>query len=181
MADLNQQLQAYLARSKAEAPAEGRPEGRPEAIAEAPWGCVGRLRGVPCPEGPGRRERLWASGLCLSLAAPCFGLSLLYLPVLALRARKFALLWSLGSLLCVCAWALWRGPGCPGRAWALYLFGVSVSLYGGLAVRSGPLTGLGAAAQLAALAAALRAALPAWPGAPALRYALGGLAPALPV
>lgn len=52
--------------------------------------------GVPA-QRDARTQRLAASGVCLLLAALCF--SALYAPVLLLRARKFALLWSLGSAL----------------------------------------------------------------------------------
>ncbi|NWQ90771.1 SFT2C protein, partial [Burhinus bistriatus] len=50
-----------------------------------------------CLPGLSRWQRLAGSGLCLLLAALCFGLAALYAPLLLLRARKFALLWSLGS------------------------------------------------------------------------------------
>ncbi|NXD65507.1 SFT2C protein, partial [Eolophus roseicapillus] len=63
-----------------------------------------------CLSGLSRWQRLAGSGLCLLLAALCFGLAALYVPLLLLRARKFALLWSLGSLCALGAAALLRGP-----------------------------------------------------------------------
>ncbi|NXP49609.1 SFT2C protein, partial [Heliornis fulica] len=63
-----------------------------------------------CLPGLSRWQRLTGSGLCLLLAAFCFGLAALYAPLLLLRARKFALLWSLGSLCALGAAALLRGP-----------------------------------------------------------------------
>ncbi|NXI19714.1 SFT2C protein, partial [Irena cyanogastra] len=51
--------------------------------------------------GLSRWQRLAGSGLCVLLAALCFGLAGLCVPLLLLRARKFALLWSLAALLAV--------------------------------------------------------------------------------
>ncbi|NXT07866.1 SFT2C protein, partial [Prunella fulvescens] len=56
--------------------------------------------------GLSRWQRLAGSGLCALLAALCFGLAALCVPLLLLRARKFALLWSLGSLCALGAAAL---------------------------------------------------------------------------
>ncbi|XP_075273719.1 vesicle transport protein SFT2C [Opisthocomus hoazin] len=130
----------------------------------------------PCLPGLSRWQRLAGSGLCLLLAALCFGLAALYAPLLLLRARKFALLWSLGSLCALSAAALLRGPARllrePGRGSLLYLGALGGTLYAALGLRSAPLTALGAAAQLAVAAGALLAALPG--GAAGLRR-LGGL------
>ncbi|XP_030312418.1 vesicle transport protein SFT2C [Calypte anna] len=118
----------------------------------------------PFLPGLSRWQRLAGSGLCLLLAALCFGLAALYVPVLLLRGRKFALLWSLGSLCALGAAALLRGPARllrePSRGTLLYLCALGGTLYAALGLRSTILTGLGAAAQLGAAAAALLAALP---------------------
>ncbi|KAM6064882.1 vesicle transport protein SFT2C isoform 1-T1 [Theristicus caerulescens] len=130
----------------------------------------------PCLPGLSRWQRLAGSGLCLLLAVLCFGLAALYAPLLLLRARKFALLWSLGSLCALGAAALLRGPARllrePSRGSLLYLGALGGTLYAALGLRSTLLTALGAAAQLGAAAAALLAALPG--GAAGLRR-LGGL------
>ncbi|KAM6389489.1 LOW QUALITY PROTEIN: vesicle transport protein SFT2C [Pluvialis apricaria] len=130
----------------------------------------------PCLPGLSRWQRLAGSGLCLLLAALCFGLAALYAPLLLLRARKFALLWSLGSLCALAAAALLRGPARllrePGRGSILYLGALGGTLYAALGLRSTFLTALGAAAQLGTAAAALLTALPG--GAAGLRR-LGGL------
>ncbi|GAB0193429.1 vesicle transport protein SFT2C [Grus americana] len=130
----------------------------------------------PCLPGLSRWQRLAGSGLCLLLAALCFGLAALYAPLLLLRARKFALLWSLGSLCALGAAALLRGPARllrePSRGFLLYLGALGGTLYAALGLRSTLLTALGAAVQLGAAAAALLAALPG--GAAGLRR-LGGL------
>ncbi|KAM9008381.1 vesicle transport protein SFT2C isoform 1-T1 [Ara ararauna] len=130
----------------------------------------------PCLPGLSRWQRLAGSGLCLLLAALCFGLAALSVPLLLLRARKFALLWSLGSLCALGAAALLRGPARllrePGRGSLLYLGALGGTIYAALGLRSTLLTALGAAVQLGTGAAALLAALPG--GAAGLRR-LGGL------
>ncbi|XP_078002915.1 LOW QUALITY PROTEIN: vesicle transport protein SFT2C [Phascolarctos cinereus] len=218
MADLNRQLQEYLAQSKGASSADTVPllpaeekeaagAGRTSSVGV--W--LGRANPFPGRGGPGwawlrgpalppddpepgpgppclpslsRWQRLSATGVCLVLAALCFGLAALYAPMLLLRARKFALLWSLGSVFALAASALLRGgPAClrllrceerPSRTGLLYLAALGGTLYAALGLRSTALTALGAASQVAALLAALFGLLP-WGGGPALRYALGGL------
>ncbi|XP_054242093.1 vesicle transport protein SFT2C [Indicator indicator] len=135
----------------------------------------------PCLPGLSRWQRLVGSGLCLLLAAICFGLAALYAPVLLLRARKFALLWSLGSVCALGAAALLRGPARllrePSRGFLLYLVALGGTLYAALGLRSTLLTALGAAVQLGAAAAALLTALPG--GGAGLRLFGGFLSAAL--
>ncbi|XP_075793561.1 vesicle transport protein SFT2C [Pelodiscus sinensis] len=201
MADLNRQLQEYLAQSKAAggpgpaAPSSSRPApdaadaeggtwlgrlspffaGRAASAAPAagqwPWAAE------PDPWLPGlsRWQRLVGSGLCLALAALCFGLAALYAPLLLLRARKFALLWSLGSAFALGAAGFLRGPSRllrePSRGSLLYVGALAFTLYAALGLRSTLLTALGAAAQLAAIAGCLLALLPG--GSAGLRYLSG--------
>ncbi|NWH82466.1 SFT2C protein, partial [Piaya cayana] len=74
-----------------------------------------------CPRW-GRWERLAGAALCLALAALCLTLAALSAPLLPIRARRFALLWSLGSLCALGAVALLRGTlRAPGPAGLLYL------------------------------------------------------------
>ncbi|OWJ99899.1 hypothetical protein Celaphus_00015667 [Cervus elaphus hippelaphus] len=127
-----------------------------------------------------------ASGVCLLLAALCFGLAALYAPVLLLRARKFALLWSLGSALALAGGTLLRGGAAcgrllrgeeaPSRPALLYVVALGATLYAALCLRSTLLTALGACAQVAALLAALLGVLPRGAGT-ALRFTLGRLGP----
>ncbi|XP_033919855.1 vesicle transport protein SFT2C-like [Melopsittacus undulatus] len=135
------------------------------------WGWPWAAEADPCLPGLSRWQRLAGSGLCLLLAALCFGLAALYVPLLLLRARKFALLWSLGSLCALGAAALLRGPARllrePSRGSLLYLGALGGTLYAALGLRSTLLTALGAATQLGTAAAALLAALPG--GAAGLR------------
>ncbi|NXK92057.1 SFT2C protein, partial [Formicarius rufipectus] len=73
--------------------------------------------------GLSRWQRLAGGALCLLLAALCFVLAALCSPLLLLRARRFALLWSLGSLCALGVVALWAGPArlLRGRGALLYL------------------------------------------------------------
>ncbi|XP_048201623.1 vesicle transport protein SFT2C [Perognathus longimembris pacificus] len=216
MADLHRQLQDYLAQGKASKPADAEPlltSGAAEAPASGngqagAWLGRAGLRWTwppgpaePAP-GPGclpsvtRGQRWAAGGGCLLLAALCFSLAALYAPVLLLRARKFALLWSLGSVLALIGGALLRGGAAcrrllrgeemPSRPALLYTAALGATLYAALGLRSTPLTALGACAQVAALLYALLGLMP-WGGAAALRLAVSrlgsgtGLAGALPV
>ncbi|KAM9718566.1 vesicle transport protein SFT2C [Menidia menidia] len=207
MADLNRQLQEYLSRPKdsgsqsgsvsldlgapdpvpgswfgrwsspwAAAPAGGGPAGGPGGSPGLSWASWSEPD--PCLPGLGRRQRLLAAGLLAGMAALCFGLAALCAPLLLLYARKFALLWSLGSGFAVAAAAVLRGPGrflaglprSPGAAAYLCLLGGT--LYAALGLRSAALTALGAGLQGAVLLGGLLALLPG--GAAGLRL-LGGL------
>ncbi|KAF6720388.1 Vesicle transport protein SFT2C [Oryzias melastigma] len=183
MAELNRQLQEYLAQSKgggtrtiSQSSSSTTVElGEPEPVAgswfgrwSSPWS--GQPSGGnsgfswpwsaepdPCLPGLSRRQRLVAFGVCVSFSALCFGLSALYAPLLLLYARKFALLWSLGSLFAIAAAAVLRGPSklaaglptSPGAA--VYLCALGGTLYAALSLHSTVLTALGAALQVAVI------------------------------
>lgn len=216
MADLHRQLQEYLAQGKAGGLAAAEPllaaeKAEEPAAGSGPAGTwLGRagLRWTRSPAEPTaaassacfpsvtRTQRLAASGVCLLLAALCFGLAALYAPVLLLRARKFALLWSLGSALALAGGTLLRGGAAcgrllrgeetPSRPALLYVAALGATLYAALGLRSTLFTALGACVQVAALLAVLFGLLPRG-AVTALRLALGrlgpgaGLAKALPV
>ncbi|KAI4267354.1 MAG: hypothetical protein L6R38_008289 [Xanthoria sp. 2 TBL-2021] len=93
-----------------------------------PFGDSGYVR-LPTQEGPGaplpapsRREeeegwfalsrwdRLLVFGACNAAALVCFVICFALLPVLSLKPRKFAILWSLGSMLFLASWAVLMGP-----------------------------------------------------------------------
>lgn len=207
MADLNRQLQEYLAQSKSgrsgspsgsstaldlgdvgeEEPVSGSWFGRwsspfrrqqepPSTGASAwPWSSDPD----PCLGGLSRGQRLAAFGVCVSFSALCFGLSALYAPLLLLYARKFALLWSLGSLFAIGALAVLRGPlrllyGLPtSPAAAAYITALCGTLYAALSLQSTALTAMGAAVQVAVILGAVVSLLPG--GAAGMRF-MGGLA-----
>lgn len=57
-----------------------------------------------------RMERLALFVCCILGAVCCFTLCIFLFPVLALKPRKFGLLWSMGSLLFVLAFGILQGP-----------------------------------------------------------------------
>ncbi|CAI5677117.1 unnamed protein product [Oreochromis niloticus] len=209
MADLNRQLQEYLSQSKggstktisqsgsSTAVDLGDPEPVPGSWFgrwSSPWSAStsgqssGRSGGLswpwsaepdPCLPGMSRRQRLLAFGVCVSFSALCFGLSALYAPLLLLYARKFALLWSLGSVFAIAAAAVLRGPSrlaaglptSPGAA--VYLCALGGTLYAALSLHSTVLTALGAALQVAVIAGCLVSLLPG--GSAGIRF-MGGMA-----
>lgn len=57
-----------------------------------------------------RVERVIGFLCCLSASILCFVISFTLFPVLALKPRKFGLLWSMGSLLFVVSFGILQGP-----------------------------------------------------------------------
>lgn len=213
MAELNRQLQEYLAQSKSGAAKTISQSGSsttlelddPEPVPgswfgrwSSPWS-VGRDSspsgqgsnvngGIswpwssetdPCLPGMSRRQRLVAFAVCVSFSVLCFGLSALYAPLLLLYARKFALLWSLGSLFAIAAVAVLRGPSrlaaglptSPGAA--VYLCALGGTLYAALSLHSTVLTAFGAALQVAVIVGYVVSLLPG--GSAGIRF-VGGMA-----
>uniref|UniRef100_A0A8C2ZT34 Vesicle transport protein n=2 Tax=Cyclopterus lumpus TaxID=8103 RepID=A0A8C2ZT34_CYCLU len=205
MAELNRQLQEYLAQSKSggartisqssssttvdlgdSEPVSGSWFGR----WSSPWSGSQSASGFswpwsaepdPCLPGVSRRQRLVAFCACALFSSLCFGLSALYAPLLLLYARKFALLWSLGSLFAIAAAAVLRGPSrlfaglptSPGAA--AYLCALAGTLYAALRLHSTALTALGAALQVAVIAGCAVSLLPG--GSAGIRF-VGGVAAA---
>lgn len=202
--DLNRQLQEYLAQSKSgkgssssssttldispgtEEPVPGSwfgrwssPFRREESSGSSggPWPWSSEPD--PCLPGLSRGQRLACAGVCAALSALCFGLSALYAPLLLLYARKFALLWSLGSLFAIAAVAVLRGPvkllsALPtSPASAAYLLALGGTLYAALSLQSTVLTALGATVQVAVILGTVVSLLPG--GAAGMRF-MGGLA-----
>ncbi|XP_078515579.1 vesicle transport protein SFT2C [Lissotriton helveticus] len=207
MADLNRQLQDYLSESKSGG--SGKKSPQPVTVPpstspdSASRGWLGGLLptsvrsvwpgspspasppasdpGPPCLPALSRAQRLALSAVCALLAALCFTLALMLVPVLVLRARKFALLWSMGSGLALVAAAVLLGAGAAGRlarepGALLYLAALGGTLYAAMGLQSTALAVLGAAAQAIGLLLFLVALVPG--GATGLRY-LSGLCGAL--
>ncbi|XP_072113463.1 vesicle transport protein SFT2C [Mobula birostris] len=211
MADLNRQLRDYLSQSRAGQAgqaADSEPLLIPdtESLSTAPsWASrlnpfAGLGSGSPPDQSTGpaegglwatepdpwlpslsRRQRLMGFGLCLAMGLLCFGLSAMYAPFLLLRARKFALLFTLGSLSLLGSLALLRGPGNQLRLLAsrdhlpftaAYMGSLLATLYAALALQSTALTAVAATFQLVALTGYLLSSVPG--GAAGLRF-LGGL------
>ncbi|XP_071755032.1 vesicle transport protein SFT2C [Centroberyx gerrardi] len=208
MAELNRQLQEYLAQSKGGAKTISQSGSScsiavdPEEAEPVPGSWFGRWssplsgRGSPagqssgggfswpwsaepdpCLPGMSRKQRLVAFGVCICFSALCFGLSALYAPLLLLYARKFALLWSLGSLFALLGAAVLRGPsrllGFPTPGAAVYLCALGGTLYAALSLHSTVLTALGAILQIAVIAGYVVSLLPG--GSAGIRF-MGGMA-----
>lgn len=210
MAELNRQLQEYLAQSKSGGaktisqssscttlelgdpePVPGswfgrwsspwasdrvsNPPGQSSSSISWPWS----TEPDPCLPGLSRRQRLVAFAVCVSFSALCFGLSALYAPLLLLYARKFALLWTLGSVFAIAAVAVLRGPsrlvaGLPTSPGAVvYVCALGGTLYAALSLHSTVLTALGAALQVAVIVMFVVSLLPG--GSAGIRF-MGGMA-----
>ncbi|XP_037537877.1 vesicle transport protein SFT2C [Nematolebias whitei] len=203
MAALNRQLQEYLSQSKGSGSKSVSPSstavdlGEPEPVPgswfgrwSSPWSgqsSSGISSGLswpwstepdPCLPGLSRRQRLVLFGLLGSFSGLCFGLSALYAPLLLLYARKFALLWSLGSAFALAAAAVLRGPSRllsglhTSPAAAGYLCALGGTLYAALSLHSTALTALGAGLQITLILGFVVTLLPG--GSAGLRL-LGGL------
>lgn len=145
-----------------------------------PFGSGGYVR-LPTTEGPGaplpaptRREeeegwfalsrwdRLLVFGglmlAALAMFATCF--ALMFTPVFIVRPRKFAILWSMGSLLFLGAWGVLMGPiqyvqhlisGPRLPFTAAYFGSIALTLYFSLGLHSTILTFIASIAQLICL------------------------------
>ena len=57
-----------------------------------------------------KKQRLVGFFISFSLGLICFGLSMMYLPVIVLKARKFSLLFSMGSAFAMASFSFLYGP-----------------------------------------------------------------------
>ncbi|KAL8936544.1 MAG: hypothetical protein Q9211_004133 [Gyalolechia sp. 1 TL-2023] len=143
-----------------------------------PFGDSGYVRlptqespGAPLP-APSRREeeegwfalsrwdRLLVFGACNAAAVVCFVICFALFPVLSVRPRKFAILWSMGSMLFLASWAVLMGPvqyaqhlisGPRLPFTAAYFGSIALTLIFAIKLQSTILTLLSSLVQLAAL------------------------------
>ncbi|KAL4813670.1 Got1/Sft2-like family-domain-containing protein [Aspergillus spinulosporus] len=127
--------------------------------------------GAPLP-APSRREeedtffalsrwdRMLIFSACNLGAAVCFVICFFLFPVLSLKPRKFAILWSVGSLLFLLSWAVLMGPmiyvrhlisGSRLPFTAAYFGSIAMTLYFAIGLHNTFLTLLSSIFQLAAL------------------------------
>ncbi|KAJ5145475.1 uncharacterized protein N7515_000039 [Penicillium bovifimosum] len=127
--------------------------------------------GAPLP-APNRREeeegffalsrwdRMLIFGACNLGAAVCFMICFFLFPVLSLKPRKFAILWSVGSILFLLSWAVLMGPwtyakhlisGSRLPFTAAYFGSIVLTLYFAIGLQSLFLTLISSIFQLAAL------------------------------
>ncbi|KAL2221326.1 Got1/Sft2-like family-domain-containing protein, partial [Thermoascus aurantiacus ATCC 26904] len=107
-----------------------------------------------------RWDRMLIFAGCNLGAAVCFFICFFLFPVLTLRPRKFAILWSVGSILFLASWAVLMGPLVYARHLvsgprlpftAAYFGSISLTLYFAVGLQSTFLTLISSIFQLAAL------------------------------
>lgn len=108
-----------------------------------------------------RWDRMLIFIACNLGAAVCFMICFFLFPVLSLKPRKFAILWSVGSLLFLLSWAVLMGPlvyakhlvsGSRLPFTAAYFGSIAMTLYFAIGLHSTLLTLISSIFQLAALA-----------------------------
>ncbi|KAL1115834.1 hypothetical protein AAG570_006124 [Ranatra chinensis] len=107
-----------------------------------------------------RFQRITGFCICVFMGLFCFTLAAMYLPVLLLKARKFALLYTMGSLFLICSFSFLWGPLHHVRHLlsrerlaftSCYAGSLCATLYFALYQQSTPLTILFAVIQIIAL------------------------------
>ncbi|OGE47742.1 hypothetical protein PENARI_c037G01499 [Penicillium arizonense] len=107
-----------------------------------------------------RWDRMLIFGACNLGAAVCFMICFFLFPVLSLKPRKFAILWSVGSVLFLLSWAVLMGPwsyakhlvsGSRLPFTAAYFGSIALTLYFAIGLQSLFLTLISSIFQLAAL------------------------------
>ena len=181
MADLNKELNEYLLSSKNEkqfkitVPSVAIPTanigkwfGRSGNEDKEDVGWIQGAQKECCPTMT-RIQRLIAFVVCFSLGILCFCLSAVYIPVLLLKARKFALLYTLGSAFFLASFCFLLGPlsylkslfTAERRCFSMsYLVTLIGTLYFALHLQSTPLTVLCAVLQLIAMLSFLVSHIP---------------------
>ncbi|KAJ5762029.1 uncharacterized protein N7511_005411 [Penicillium nucicola] len=107
-----------------------------------------------------RWDRLLIFGACNLGAAVCFMICFFLFPVLSLKPRKFAILWSVGSVLFLLSWAVLMGPWSYAKHLvsgprlpftAAYFGSIALTLYFAIGLQNLLLTLISSIFQLAAL------------------------------
>ncbi|KAJ6259093.1 hypothetical protein Dda_5990 [Drechslerella dactyloides] len=107
-----------------------------------------------------RWDRLLGFGICNLGAAVCFLICFILLPSILVTFRKFAILWTVGSLLFLSSWALLYGPLTYARHLlsperlpftGIYFGSITLTMYFAVGLQSYLLTIPAAAVQMCAL------------------------------
>ncbi|XP_041988921.1 protein transport protein sft2 [Aricia agestis] len=107
-----------------------------------------------------RTQRFMGFGICMCFGILCFILSFIYIPILLLQARKFSLLFTLGSLFFIFSFSFLYGPWnhlkslfSKEKALSTCVYGFTLvgTLYCALHLQSTPLTVIFAVSQVLAL------------------------------
>ncbi|CAL1529709.1 unnamed protein product [Lymnaea stagnalis] len=122
MADLSQNVKDYLSRSNKDGPSSAKYsllstkwftsgediEDKPQTEAANGW--LIDAQSDPLLPSLSKKQRIIGFIICLLMGTFCLSLASLYIPFLVLKARKFALLYTLGSLFVLSSFALLWGP-----------------------------------------------------------------------
>ncbi|KAG7202032.1 hypothetical protein KM043_004716 [Ampulex compressa] len=179
MADLNKELNEYLLSNKSEkqfkisvptipSAAIGKwfQKNQEQTTDESDW--IQETQRTCCPTLT-RVQRLIAFTVCFFMGVLCLCLSAVYVPVLLLKARKFALLYSLASAFFLASFCFLLGPSSylksmftsERRCFSLwYLATLLGTLYFALHLQSTPLTVLCVVLQLIAMLSFLVSHIP---------------------
>ncbi|KAK6965237.1 protein transport protein SFT2 [Biomphalaria glabrata] len=172
MADISQSLKDYMSRSNKEPSANVKYsflstkwfssgediEDKPQTEAANSW-FIDAQSDPFCPS-LSKKQRIIGFIICLLMGTFCLSLASLYIPFLVLKARKFAMLYTLGSLFVLSSFALLWGPMnhfkhlfSVGRLpfTTTYFGAMLATLYFSLWVQSTVLTIVFAVAQIVAL------------------------------
>ncbi|KAK0041230.1 protein transport protein SFT2 [Biomphalaria pfeifferi] len=172
MADISQSLKDYMSRSNKEPSANVKYsflstkwfssgediEDKPQTEAANSW-FIDAQSDPFCPS-LSKKQRIIGFIICLLMGTFCLSLASLYIPFLVLKARKFAMLYTLGSLFVLSSFALLWGPMnhfkhlfSVGRLpfTTTYFGSMLATLYFSLWVQSTVLTIVFAVAQIVAL------------------------------
>ncbi|XP_026473769.1 vesicle transport protein SFT2C [Ctenocephalides felis] len=148
---------------------------------------------ISCCPTMTRVQRLISFVICLSIGLLCFSLSAMYIPMLVFKARKFALLFTLGSLFFIFSASFLYGPinhlkslfSKPRILTTTFYFGsLSGTLYCALCLQSTPLTVVFAILQVITLLWSTIASVPG--GTAGLKFlgslfSRSGSSPLLPI
>ncbi|XP_045604759.1 uncharacterized protein [Procambarus clarkii] len=182
MTDLNRELQEYLSRSDAKS--DSKVPLLPTTITDikipklSSWftrnGTAGSqdeetgsasswsssAQSDPCLPSLGRKQRILGFLGCVVMGLICFSLAAMYFPLLVFKARKFALLFTLGSLFSVLSFSFLWGPinhlkhlFSSERLMftSVYFISLFATLYFALSLQSTLFTSIAAIIQLVAL------------------------------
>ncbi|KAL8621600.1 hypothetical protein ACOMHN_036833 [Nucella lapillus] len=124
MADLNQSLKDYLSRPQ-KSSNNGQSEGKSsyfsgwfqkdvdiddKTVNEVANGWFSDAQKDPLLPSLTKKQRILGFSTCLLMGTFCFCLASLYIPMLVLKARKFAMLYTLGSLFVISSFSFLWGP-----------------------------------------------------------------------
>lgn len=107
-----------------------------------------------------KKQRILGFMGCMGMGLLCFAMAMAYLPVLLISARKFALLYTMGSVFFISSFSLLYGPKKHFKHLmsadrlpftASYILTMALTLYAAMGIRSYILTVIAAGLQMAAL------------------------------